>query len=427
MELQTGKTSVMDKLAKVFYSDPNLVYMYKKNVKVPVLGMVDDVICVTKCSSSTVAANATINSFMELNKLKLSSGKCSKIHVGKKCDHCPKLKVHEEQMKNSQQEKYLGDIISEKGTVQATIESRISKAWSYVSEISAIINEFPFGNKKIQVGLMLREAMFLNGVLHSSEVWSGATKAQITQIEVIDNHLLRKILSAHAKTPVEFLYLETGALPVRSVIASRRLNYLKHLHSRSEHELIRRVFEAQRNDPQAGDWWNLVCSDMEEFKINEETLKAQGKLYIKERVYDETFKKLKEKQVQHKKVEHIVYSKYETQTYLKSNELTHAEASLLVRLRSQTVCQIKNNFKSYYGSDSLCPLCKVAQDTQEHCMECPKLTSSANTSNAHIEYVHMNGNVNQQKEVASLYLDLLDQRDALLQDSLPGTDFNTGP
>ena len=415
-------TSVMDKLAKVFYNDPNLTYMYKENVKVPVLGMVDDVVCVTKCSSSTVTTNATINSFMELNKLKLSAGKCSKIHVGKKCDQCPKVKVHEEKMKDSQQEKYLGDMISEKGTLQATIDNRISKAWSYVAEINAIINECPFGNKKVQVGLMLREAMFLNGVLHSSEVWHGATKAQIAQIEVIDNQLLRKILSAHAKTPVEYLYLETGALPVRSVIASRRLNYLKHLHNTPKHELIKRVFEAQRNDPQKGDWWNLVCSDMEEFKINEETLKVQGKLYIKEQVYNETFRQLKEKQKLHKKIDKIVYEKYETQSYLKSKEVSYAEATMLVRLRSHTVCDIKSNFSSFYGSDNLCPLCKSTEDTQQHCMECPKVSSATSTLNTHIEYDHIHGAISQQKEVASLYLDLLGQRDAQLQDSRPGTE-----
>ena len=90
--------------------------------------MVDDVLSVTKCSSKTVVSNATINSFMELNKLKLSAEKCSKIHIGKKCNNCPKLKVHQNQMKESQREKYLGDIITEKGTIKETIENRISKA-----------------------------------------------------------------------------------------------------------------------------------------------------------------------------------------------------------------------------------------------------------------------------------------------------------
>ena len=48
------------------------------------------------------------------------------------------MKVHQNEMKNSQKEKYLGDIISEKGTIKVTIDNRISKAWSYVAEIGAI-------------------------------------------------------------------------------------------------------------------------------------------------------------------------------------------------------------------------------------------------------------------------------------------------
>ena len=80
-------TSVMDKLAKIFYNDEKLLYGYKD--KVPVLEMVDDVLCVAKCGSEAVMSNSTINSFMELNKLKLSSQKCAKIHIGKHDSPCP--------------------------------------------------------------------------------------------------------------------------------------------------------------------------------------------------------------------------------------------------------------------------------------------------------------------------------------------------
>ena len=43
--------------------------IHPNKVDVPV----DDVLCVTKCSNKTIAANATINLFMESNKLKLSA------------------------------------------------------------------------------------------------------------------------------------------------------------------------------------------------------------------------------------------------------------------------------------------------------------------------------------------------------------------
>ena len=83
--------------------------------------MVDDVLCVTKCSSSAITSNATINSFMELNKLKLSAGKCSKIHIGKKCEQCPKLMVHEKEMKSSAKEK------AKKGHQKTTLKTELQK------------------------------------------------------------------------------------------------------------------------------------------------------------------------------------------------------------------------------------------------------------------------------------------------------------
>ena len=60
-------------------------------------------------------------------------------------------------------------------------------------------------------------------------------------------------------------------------------------------------------------------------------------------------------------------------------------------------------------------------------MECEKLSKVRSDFNEHIEYNHINGSVEQQKEVAALYVALLAARDGLLlTDSLPGT-HNTGP
>ena len=62
-------TSVMDKLAKMFYNDKSMLFKYKGDIEIPVLGMVDDVLNGAKCSNQLVTTTATINSFMELNKL----------------------------------------------------------------------------------------------------------------------------------------------------------------------------------------------------------------------------------------------------------------------------------------------------------------------------------------------------------------------
>ena len=75
----------------------------------------------------------------------------------------------------------------------------------------------------------MREGMLLNGILTNSEVWIGLNENHLRQLEQVDEYLLRGILKAHSKGPIESLYLETGAIPIRYIIKKRRINYLHHL------------------------------------------------------------------------------------------------------------------------------------------------------------------------------------------------------
>ena len=62
-------TAVIDKLSKIFYGNKEILYHYKGEEDVPILGMFDDVLAVNKCSNEAVISNSTINRFMELNIL----------------------------------------------------------------------------------------------------------------------------------------------------------------------------------------------------------------------------------------------------------------------------------------------------------------------------------------------------------------------
>ena len=120
-----------------------------------------------------------------------------------------------------------------------------------------------------------------------------------------------------------------------------------------------------------------------------------------------------------------MYKTFEVQEFIKCPTITHKEAVMLIALRSQTLRQIKGNFHTFYKDESQCPLCQNNYDSQEHCMVCTKLEHEESTT--HIVYNHIYGDVFQQKEVASLYLRLIETRDQIILDSLPGVDTNTGP
>ena len=101
------------------------------------------VLTVAKCGAASVTMNAVVNSFMSSKKLQLNQLKCAKIHVGKKCGECPELFAQKEHMKNSYQEKYLGDLMNKDGKQHATVVERISKGYGIVANILALINDIP--------------------------------------------------------------------------------------------------------------------------------------------------------------------------------------------------------------------------------------------------------------------------------------------
>ena len=164
--------------------------------------MIDDVLTVTSVEN-TAEMNTLVKTFVESKKLRLSHEKCSRIHIGNGHTDCPKLKVHENTKKETKSEKYLGEINNETGNIESTITKRKERGTGIVAEILSIINEIPLGKHKLDVALRLREAMFLNGILHNNEAWHGLTDAHIASLESLDLALFKGILNSHAKTTKE--------------------------------------------------------------------------------------------------------------------------------------------------------------------------------------------------------------------------------
>ena len=113
-------TAQMDKLAQNAYKT-NSNYLYRGKTKVPPLEMGDDVLVPVKFSQESIIANVKVNSFIESKNLKLNVTKNQKMHIGKVNKNCPDLKVHENKMETSSEEKYLGDILTDDAKIQKKI------------------------------------------------------------------------------------------------------------------------------------------------------------------------------------------------------------------------------------------------------------------------------------------------------------------
>ena len=347
--------------------------------------MVDDILSIQTCSEKAVQINAVINAFIESKKLTLSESKCKKIHISKQKGNetnCPVLKVHDKKMNSTDKDNYLGDIVHSSGQIRHTIEQRRDRGYAIVAEIIAILDDIPLGKYKIDIGLKLREAMLLNRILFNSEAWHNISDKEIKILESVDEHLLRSLVKGQSKTPLEFLYLEAGAMPIRFIISSRRMIYLHSILRRVDDELIKKIYKAQRDDPTPGDWcellnddFNIIGEELDEAAIANASTESYTK-YIKSKVRGAALKYLNERKETHSKIRHIEYVKLEKQTYLSSPLFTNEDVYLLFSLRSRSV-DCKENFKSRYKeSDTLCPLCRKESDSQTHMIKCDILSNS---------------------------------------------------
>ena len=104
--------------------------------------------------------------------------------------------------------------------------------------------------------------------MYNSEAWQGINEKDVLILEKVDEALLRGILTAHPKIPIEALFLETKSIPIRYILASRRIMYLHTILQKDESEMVRRIYEAQKTDPSQGDFVELVKQDFENIKLN---------------------------------------------------------------------------------------------------------------------------------------------------------------
>ena len=358
------------------------------------LAMIDDILAIALCGFKSVAVNTFINTKTETKKLIFSDTKCKKLHVG--CDNpfCPDLLVHGNVVNKTSHEKYLGDIVADTitgdGCNEKNISNRRSKGIGIIAQIMSILEAVSLGHHLFEIAMILRESIFINGILFNSEVWYSLTKNQIKKLEDVDKLLLRRFLHAPISTPCEALYLELGAIPISFILQARRLMFLHYLLELDREEMVSQFFYAQWHDPCKNDWTVTVQNDLRDYgiQIDLEEIKSmpknQFKTLVKHKCRTLAFDHLTRSKLTHSKMSNLNYEEYKMQFYFLDKAFHSGDARMLFRFRTRMI-HVKNNYKTMHkDSDRHCPVCKLEVDTQEHLLECIVLNASRPI--AHVDY-----------------------------------------
>ena len=426
----------VDKIGKECLDEKKYIYLYKGEVEIPPLAMVDDVLNISECGHKTAMASSYINFKTDVKKLQFGVKKCAKMHVGQAQDYkCSILKVGgwkevavrddksgeisisditdgEHEMESKEQEKYLGDYISIDGRNIFNIKARVAKGQGIVNQILTIMQSLPIGRRYFEVGLILRDSLLVSSLLFNTEAWYNITNAEICLLESIDNQFLRRLLNAEKGTPKEILYLELGCLPLKDIIRQRRLGFYHYILNENPESLIHKFLKSQSKNRTKKDWMKSIEEDMKYLEIetwNEEKIKSFSKQkfmnIIKEINKQKTFQYLINKKETHSKVKELKYDELKIQDYLSPNRWISSkdEAQFIFKLRCNQVT-VKANLKWKY-EDVKCRACYYENETQQHIYDCQYLkeTNVETKVETKVEYEKLlNGSIAQKIEISKL-------------------------
>ena len=359
------------------------IYLYKKKARILPLAFVDDLNGISKCGKESLALNIFLTTQIELKKLKFhvpdKSGKtkCHKMHIGRKSESCPTLKVHGTIMPEVTEDVYLGDIISCDGKNTKNVKSRISKGLGIINQIFNLLENITFGCHFFETALLLRDSMLLNGSLTNSEIWYNFSAGEVEEFESLDRLFFRRLLETPVTTPTESYYLEFGILPVSIVIKARRINYLHSILKKDKKGMVFSFFITQWYSPSPGDWTEQVRQDLNDFNIPcsfdlIESKSAEAfKSLVKKKAKEFAFKELLNKKAKHSKMDNLSYSKYNLQEYFLSYQTSNNQKRLIFKYRTK----MERFGENYRGGKThvMCPVCKLHYDNQDLVLQCPEV------------------------------------------------------
>ena len=98
--------------------------------------------------------------------------------------------IYEKTVKNSEKEKYLEEYLTKFANPLATMESRNQKGEGILSDFRAILEDVPLGKRRLEIGITLREACFINRTLYNSFFFSFFLFSTRSATNTCENHII---------------------------------------------------------------------------------------------------------------------------------------------------------------------------------------------------------------------------------------------
>ena len=264
-------------------------------------------------------------------------------------------------------------MVNEKGNNTDLIEDRTKKAKAAMISCLSMCNEVTMGLFFVSSAVILYESVFLATLLSNCQTWRNLNIEEYKKLEITQLRYLKRVMKAPLSTPNAFVFLEFGALPVKRILHIRQISFLHHIVCLDSNDPVRKMFEAQQQLPFEKNWANEVIPLLDEYHLTEYDIrnmsKPAWKEIVKHNVTQAALAQLSSDIKFKTKTKHLSYNFFISQPYM--HHYSHKQASIIFKLRSFSI-DCKGNRKSA-NNDLTCRLCKAADETQHHIINCPRV------------------------------------------------------
>ena len=321
-------------------------------------------------------------------------------------------------MKTVSHATYLGDVISDSGTIDENISQRCQRALGIITQISSMLSSISFGSFHFDIAMVLRESQFVNSIMTNSEIWHNVLSRHTESLGKMDHDLFRKIFNSHSKTAYESYYFELGKYPLRFIWAKRRFMYLWQILHIEQDELTRKVYETQKITNTKGEWYEIVKKDKIEYGIHESEHEISSmshdklKKSVEKKIHLAAIKHLQVLAGKHSQSTKIAAEKFGKKAYLKDKRFTKEDCQILFALKTKMI-DCKSNFSHLYENNMTCRICNDLEsyEDEDHILVCKTL----NNEEFDVSYEDVYSNVDKQYNVTQVFMKILRKRNVLIE------------
>ncbi len=373
--------NLMDEISKEII-DSNTGHLKYQKYSIPgCLLWMDDVVLIHHDKDQLQKMLDITDDISKRYHIKFGKEKSQILTIGKNTNE-HQFKLGETTIDHTNNYKYLGTTLNNKGNLGDHIQTVKGKAEAAIQTIFSLAENDEFHQIEMSVIWKLVHTCIIPILMYGAETWT-PTKAEVKQIQIILDNILKRIIKTPTTTPTEIITAETGIWDIETLIAKQQIMYYHKICTEpNQNTNLTKVVKVPTNK-----WRKRVMDTLDLINLKEEEItqcsRYRAKKLLITKLKSHTIDKIyKAAEYKSKVRDYICFKRRQDiatiAPYMQSSTRTQCSSIFKARAR---MLKVKSNYKANYR-DLKCRWCEKEIETQHHIIDrCPSFNTTGNQLN----------------------------------------------